>query len=57
MTYEVLHPDKGKKKQTCHVNLLLAWEEKEELSKGKSFLVRRVEEEDELDGVTEAWKG
>ncbi|XP_031668019.1 uncharacterized protein LOC116359314 [Oncorhynchus kisutch] len=55
VTYEVLHPDKGKKKQTYHVNLLKAWEEKEELSKGKSFLVRRVEE-DESDGVTEAWK-
>ncbi|XP_045546301.1 uncharacterized protein [Salmo salar] len=57
VTYEVLHPDKGKEKQTYHVNLLKAWEEKGELSKVKSFLVRRVEEEDESDGVTEAWKG
>jgi hypothetical protein len=30
---------------------------REELSKGKSFLVRRVEEEDQSEGVTEAWKG
>ena len=54
VTLEALHPDKGKEKQTHHVNLLKAWEEREELSKGKSFLVRRVEEEDESKGVTEA---
>lgn len=54
-TYEVLHPEKGKQKQIYHVNLLKAWEERT-LSPNTSVLARQVVDEDDLEGVVEAWK-
>ena len=55
-TYEILHLEKGKKKQTYHVNLLKAWEERCSPPSITSLLARRVTEEDDSEGVVEAWK-
>ena len=55
-TYEILHPEKGKPKQTYHVNLLKAWVERSSPSSVTSLLVRQVIEEDDYEGVVEAWK-
>ncbi|KAJ8353111.1 hypothetical protein SKAU_G00206780 [Synaphobranchus kaupii] len=54
VTYEVLHPERGKASQTYHVK---AWKERQEPSKGTALLVRQAEEEDDSEGVVEAWKG
>lgn len=56
VTYEVDHPEKGKEKQTYHVNLLKAWKEKVNPVKNASLLVRQVAEEDDSEGVVEDWK-
>lgn len=55
-TYEVLHPEKGKHKQTYHVNLLKAWEERRSLPPKTSLLACQVDEEDDSEGVVEDWK-
>ncbi len=48
VTYEVHHPDKGKAKQTYHVNLLRQWKEPPGKASEASLLVRKVEDvEDE----------
>lgn len=44
VTYEVHHPDKGKAKQTYHVNLLKGWKEPSSEVPGTSLLVRKVED-------------
>lgn len=55
-TYEILHPEKGKWQQAYHVNLLKAWEERGSPLSITSLLVPRVVEEDDSEGVVEAWK-
>lgn len=55
-TYEVLHPEKVKKKQT-YVNLLKAWMVRGASKETTSLLVHQVAEEDDSKGVVEAWKG
>ena len=55
-TYEILHPEKGKPKQTYHVNLLKTWVERSSPSSVTSLLVCEVIEEDDYEGVVEAWK-
>ncbi len=55
-TYEILHPERGKTKQTYHVNLLKAWEERGRPSAITSLLARQMHEEDCSEGEVEAWK-
>lgn len=47
VTYEVHHPDKGKTRQTYHVNLLKEWKEPPGKGPKTSLLVRKVEVEEE----------
>ena len=47
VTYEVHHPDKGKTRQTYHVNLLKEWKEPPGKGPETSLLVRKVEVEEE----------
>ncbi|XP_066512296.1 uncharacterized protein [Hoplias malabaricus] len=55
VTYEVLHPEKGKKSQTYHVNLMRQWKECTEPN--LVLMVQQVEEdgEDEIDELL-SWK-
>ncbi|KAJ8369523.1 hypothetical protein SKAU_G00095510 [Synaphobranchus kaupii] len=55
VTYEVHHPDKGKKKQTYYVNLLREWKEREPTVK-KALMVQKVEEDEEMEGDLESWQ-
>ena len=45
VTYEIHHPDRGKQKQTYHINLIKEWKEREE-SPAKALMVRKVEEDE-----------
>jgi len=47
LTYEVHHPDKGKERQTYHVNLLKEWKEQASVEAKTVLMVRKVEVEDE----------
>ncbi len=47
VTYEVHHPDKGKARQTYHVNLLKEWKVPPGKGPETSLLVRKVEVEEE----------
>ncbi|KAL0194735.1 hypothetical protein M9458_008307 [Cirrhinus mrigala] len=47
VTYEVHHPDKGKTRQTYHVNLLKEWKVPPGKEPETSLLVRKVEVEEE----------
>ncbi|KAK7880009.1 hypothetical protein WMY93_033328 [Mugilogobius chulae] len=56
VTYEVLHPEKKKPKQTYHVNLLKAWMERSVQAPAKVLFVEKVHEDedhDELEGGLE----
>ncbi|KAK7938780.1 hypothetical protein WMY93_002106 [Mugilogobius chulae] len=56
VTYEVLHPEKKKPKQTYHVNLLKAWVERSVQAPAKVLFVEKVHEDedhDELEGGLE----
>lgn len=44
VTYEIHHPDKGKAKQTYHINLLKEWRESTGKATETSLLVRKVED-------------
>lgn len=47
VTYEVYHPDKGKERQTYHINLLKEWKERASEEAKPVLMVRKVEVEDE----------
>lgn len=51
VTYEVHHPDKGKTRQTYHVNLLKEWKEPPGMGPETSLLVRKVEEDEDSEDV------
>lgn len=47
VTYEILHPEKKKSKQTYHINLLKEWKERSIQAPAKVLFVRKVEPEEE----------
>ncbi len=50
VTYEIHHPDKGKSKQTYHVNLLKEWKEPPERKPESALMIRQVKDVEEEDG-------
>ncbi len=56
VTYEVHHPDKGKARQTYHVNLLKEWKVPPGKGPETSLLVRKVEVEEEEEAEDAKWQ-
>ena len=57
VTYEILHPDKKKSKQTYHVNLLKEWRERPADAPTRVLFAQRVEQEEDEEELDTGLEG